>query len=118
MGETKINIEPGYEPLSRVLMNALDQAQLGKGKERHADGESFDQQVICEVGRRVGLGYQLGQAVKKIYESQRLEGEHGVNELLGAINYISAAIIVRREKAAADIMTKHQPEFIHGEARG
>ena len=38
------------------------------------------------------------QAVKKIYESVRLPGEAGVRELLGAINYIAAEIIVRRER--------------------
>jgi hypothetical protein len=35
--------------------------------------------------------------VKKVYESQRLGGERGVAELLGALNYIAAAVIVMRE---------------------
>ena len=86
-----------YKSLSDILDEALLQASEGKGKERHAsDGEAFEHQPICELGRRLGGG-ALYQAVKKIYESQRLPGEAGVRELLGAINYIAAAIIVRRE---------------------
>lgn len=87
-----------YSRLLGVLIDALEQARDGKGKERHAsENESFERQKICEITRRLGLGYPLGQATKKIYESQRLGGQAGVDELLGAINYISAAVIVMRE---------------------
>lgn len=90
--------ERSYSSLQKVLDAALSQAKDGKGKERHATiGELFENQPICEIGRRVGPGYQLGQAVKKIYESQRLPKEEAVAELLGAINYLAAAVIVRRE---------------------
>ena len=88
----------GYESLCEVLGDAVVQASMGKGRERHAEaGEPFDRQIICEVARRVGLGYPLGQACKQIYESQRIGGEKGRAELLGAINYIAAAVIVDRE---------------------
>jgi hypothetical protein len=91
-----------YQSLSSVLDDALSQAQDGKGKERHAsEGEAFENQPICEMARRLGVGGPLYQATKKIYESQRLQGEAGVRELLGAINYIAAAIIVRREQGEA-----------------
>ena len=87
-----------YATLENVLTMALDQAANGKGKERHAeDGEPFEKQQICEITRRVGHGFPLGQAVKKIQESPRLDGEHRINELLGAINYIAAAIIVEMD---------------------
>ena len=87
-----------YASLQQVLHEALLQASEGKGKERHAgDGEHFESQPICEIAKRVGLGFLLGQAVKKIYESGRLPDPQGVHELLGAINYLAAAIIVRRE---------------------
>lgn len=90
--------EREYESLQGVLMEALYQAQSGKGKERHAnDGEPFEDQQICEIARRVGVGFDLGQAVKKIYESQRLDKDRGVAELLGAINFLAAAVIVMRE---------------------
>lgn len=88
-----------YDSLQRVLTDALLQAAEGKGKARHAvEGELFDRQPILEITRRLGPGYPLGQAVKKIYESQRLEPEAAVKELLGAINYCAAAIIFIREK--------------------
>lgn len=90
---------PGYESLAQVLQEALNQAQAGKGVERHAKevGEPFDRQKICEITRRVGLGYPLGQAIKKTEESLRLSLDAGVAEMLGAINYLSAAVICRRE---------------------
>lgn len=87
-----------YKSLSDILDEALLQASEGKGKERHAsEGEAFEDQPICEIARRLGGG-DLFQAVKKIYESVRLPGEAGVRELLGAINYIAAEIIVKRER--------------------
>lgn len=93
-----INVPGEYISLGLVMQSALEQASKGKGKERHAsEGEAYEDQIICEVARRVGLGYPLGQAVKKIYESQRIGGERGVAELLGALNYIAAAVIVMRE---------------------
>lgn len=93
----------GYESLCEVLGDAVVQASMGKGRERHAEaGEPFDRQIICEVARRVGLGYPLGQACKKIYESQRLDPNRGIAELLGAINYLAAAVIVMREEVAAE----------------
>lgn len=99
-----------YASLIDVLRDALDQASNGKGKERHAvAGEPFEDQQICEISRRLKGGVAGGplfQAVKKIYESQRLGGEAGVRELLGAINYIGAAIIVMREDA--DVMTEEK----------
>ena len=100
-----------YFSLRQVLKQALDQAEKGKGKERHAEaGEPFERQIICEVARRVGLGYPLGQAVKKIYESQRLGGVRGMDELLGAINYIAAAYIVMQERVKAET-AKEAAEF-------
>jgi hypothetical protein len=88
-----------YNKLERVLTRAKGQASDGKGKQRHAkEGEPFEKQKICEITRRVGIGYPLGQAIKKVIESDRLSTEAGVAELLGAINYIAAAVIVMEEK--------------------
>ena len=98
-----INVPGEYISLGLVMQAALEQASKGKGRERHAsEGEAYEDQIICEVARRVGLGYPLGQAVKKIYESQRIGGEKGRAELLGAINYIAAAVIVDREMDERD----------------
>lgn len=88
---------PGYESLHNVLHDALDQAQNGKGKERHAvEGEQFEDQQICEIDRRLEkspCGFTLGQAVKKIYETPRLDIDAAIRELYGAVNNIGAAII-------------------------
>lgn len=94
--------EPGYEVLVSVLEEALEQAQTGKGKERHAAGEPFEQQEICQTTRAVGFGYPLGQARKKAREAKRLfdenKADEAIAECLGAINYLAANIIVMREQ--------------------
>lgn len=90
----------GYKSLADTLFDALGQAQAGKGRDRHSNGESFEEQIICEVTGRLAkskVGFALGQAVKKIYETTKLDDEAGIQELYGAINYIAAAIIVLKK---------------------
>ena len=93
-----------YQALETILAEAHSQASKGKGKDRHAlDGERFEDQQICEIGRRLKGNPAAGplfQAVKKVYESGRLGGEAGVRELLGSINYIVAGVILLREDEA------------------
>lgn len=93
-----IEVPEGYDMLGAMLSRALNQASAGKGKERHATGQPFQYQPICEISRQVGVGFALGQAMKKIQESTRLDKEAGIFELLGAINYLAAAVIVRGEE--------------------
>lgn len=97
-----INVHHDYKKLCDVLVAALDQAQSGKGRERHAAGEPFEQQEICQNTRAVGYGYPLGQARKKARESLRLLEDRGpdaaIAECLGAINYLAAAVVVMQEK--------------------
>lgn len=81
-----------YESLEKVLDLALHQAAEGKGKARHAEGQAYDEQPIMWIERHFN-SYQLGQAAKKMHESQRLPKEMAINELLGAINYIAAKVI-------------------------
>jgi len=89
----------GYQPLMRVLEQALDRAQLGKGRQRHADGAPFDQQLICWIPRRLGVGFNLGQVIKKVLEVKRVDSlEAKVAELLDCIVYLAAAIIVLEEE--------------------
>lgn len=83
----------GYEDLAEILRDAYDQASGGKGKERHANDLPFDEQPIAKIQSLVGSGFALGQAIKKIQESQRMEPEAARKELLGAIVYIAGAII-------------------------
>jgi hypothetical protein len=85
---------PGYESLAAVLQRAYDQAAKGKGAERHAVSRPFTEQPMQSISgllqSPIGLLYQ---AMKKIQESQRLDKDAGVRELLGAINYLAGAII-------------------------
>lgn len=101
---TRLQPALGYEQLAKVLDDALAQAQAGKGKERHAgEGEAFhDQQIVqlCEwMGSTQG---DVFQAAKKAIESTRLPAARAEAELLGAINYLAAAVIVLRRQGARD----------------
>jgi hypothetical protein len=83
----------GYDSLYLVLREAFDHASVGKGSDRHAQGQPFDQQPMQKLIELYGLGFALGQAGKKMQESQRMTPSAAKHELLGAINYIAGAII-------------------------
>jgi len=94
--------DDGYDSLRAIYAMALEQAQGGKGKERHANGLPFDQQPICQGGRRFGPGCLIYQAWKKAHETPVLltmdnGRERAIRELLGVINYAAAAILVIKE---------------------
>lgn len=86
-----------YASLSNVLRRAYDQAASGKGHERHAQELPFNKQPMQQIQDLVGEGFALGQAIKKMQESQRLQHDAAIRELLGAINYI-AGVIIHKEK--------------------
>ncbi len=85
-----------YNALRKVLIRALIQTKEGKGAERHATpGVEFERQPIVLIGTDLGSAhFELGQAVKKSIESARLPRDRAVAELLGAICYLAAAIVV------------------------
>ena len=85
-------MEEKYGMLKVVLDDALNQASIGKGKDRHADNQPYQEQPIMWI-EQYFKSYQLGQAVKKMHESQRLSKDMAIQELLGSINYIAAHII-------------------------
>ena len=93
------SVNYGYEGLALVLKDALEQAQSGKGAERHGEHGTFSEQPVMTVTEQVGLGFPLGQAMKKIIESQRtgITPEAAKAERLGAIVYIAAAILADKE---------------------
>ena len=92
----------GYEKLADVLSRAYNQAAIGKGKERHAQGEPFHEQVMLIGAAKFGAGALLYQAFKKSEESQRLPHDRAVAEILGAINYLAGAVIaLERENEVA-----------------
>lgn len=94
------NVRSGYETLGSILALALEQAQNGKGNQRHeVNNAPFSKQPICELARLYGVGYNFGQAAKKAHETQQLNTlEAKQAELLGAINYLAAAYIVLSEQ--------------------
>lgn len=88
-------VEPGYEWLATVLQAALDQAQYGKGKERHANDRPFHEQRMQTLSDALNSAKGMAfQACKKITEGvDHPTYEQQERELLGAIVYISGMII-------------------------
>ena len=90
--------KPGYEALENILQDALNQAQSGKGKDRHAgQNEPFLDQQIMEMSRRQrNISGPAYQAHKKLYEAEgmfgRSEYSAAKQEILGAIVYASAMV--------------------------
>lgn len=100
---SSLPVPDGYEALTGVLDEAINQAANGKGLERHADDRPFHDQPIMRETQAVGLGYPAGQARKKILEAVRCCGDHperAIADLLGAINYTAALVIAIRSSIA------------------
>lgn len=92
-----------YESLKEVFQQAYNQASSGKGKERHSygDNEPYEKQLICSISRRLQNPLIAGpcfQVCKKTLEAGRLDPDAAIRELLGAINYAAAAIILLQEE--------------------
>ena len=92
-------VEDKYQMLIDVFEAAVGVAK-SSGADVHAlPGQSFVRQPIVDIGirlRHIGVGFQLGQAEKKIEEAAcyiHNDKVHARYELLGAINYLAAAII-------------------------
>lgn len=102
-----------YDSLSRVFGSAFTQASSGKGFERHANNNQYEDQVICVVQRLLkdhpygGHAYQI---IKKTIEAGRLfkisGPEAAYNEMLGAINYAAAMCILIDEDMPVEIVSK------------
>lgn len=92
----------GYEPLADILDAALMQAATGKGSERHANGLPFTAQPMQRITGMVGIGFPLGQAMKKAQEAggmaSRGQADAARRELLGAINYLAGAVLALNDE--------------------
>ena len=114
--------DPNYIALETALRAAYAQASDGKGRERHANGKPFDQQPIMEIGRMVGAGYQIGQAMKKGQEAMGMaaRGQHdrARAELLGAINYMAAAWLLLGEALQAERKEQLELDLQGGKMNG
>jgi len=84
-----------YEFLRRVFDDAYNQASAGKGSDRHDIAqEPYQDQQIVKIGLwQQSIDFCVGQACKKSLEAKHLSKEAARNELLGAINYLAAAVI-------------------------
>lgn len=82
-----------YHSLAKALKDAYNQAAIGKGKERHADNQRFDEQPMFHHIANHGVGFATGQADKKATEAHGLPHDAARKELLGAIVYLAAAYI-------------------------
>ena len=89
----------GYEELLDVLVAALDQAQSGKGAERHANNLPFTEQPMQTISKLVGSGDGMTyQVIKKLQESNRMpERSARDRERLGAIVYTAGLILFDKE---------------------
>ena len=96
-----------YDDLTHILFAALEQAEHGKGKERHAGDRDFVDQPIMTIGRRYGIGFNLGQAEKKMQEADGMlkRGEPAAfeRELLGAVVYLASAVMLVRERQSKGV---------------
>ena len=94
-----VELNTKYDSLYKVLLSAYNQASNGKGKERHANDEDFKEQKIVTLNKQIGSNHgAIFQACKKAQESARLPHDRAIAELLGAINYLAAAVIILQEE--------------------
>lgn len=96
-----MKVESGYESLAEMMQRALDQAQYGKGKERHANDRPFTKQSLMNHTRAVGTGYPCGQVMKKAEELhgmvQRGDYDNAIEECKGAAVYLLATAMYIEE---------------------
>ena len=97
----EVKVLPGYECLFDVLVAALEQAQSGKGAERHANELPFSKQPMQTVADATGsIDGILFQMMKKARESNGMPLDRAVRELLGSIVYAAGAVIWRQRHGA------------------
>lgn len=91
-----VDVVDRYLALRKVFLDAVQQASGGKGSERHdPNAEPYEDQQIVQLSEWMGSNhFDIGQACKKAIESCGLPYERARAELLGAINYLAAAVIV------------------------
>ena len=91
------NVKDGYLDLFNMLNRAFQQAQNGKGHERHANGLPFNEQPIMTIMQRHGPGFGFGQIDKKSDEAHRMierrEYAAADRELQGIIVYAAAVML-------------------------
>lgn len=106
MKQSDFKVVPGYEMLAQVLQDAHDQAAIGKGDERHANGLPFHEQRMQQIAN--GYDSPLGMAFqveKKMREGLQFDDhERRERELLGAINYLAGIAIFYRLRQPSEVV--------------
>ena len=87
-------------PLQEVFDAVIAQVTTGKGQ-RHGGGEQpFYEQPWFTTTQQVGIGFPLGQAMKKLGESSsKPDAESFETELLGAIAYAAMGYLANKKLA-------------------
>ncbi|MFG0318104.1 MAG: hypothetical protein ACF8XB_12580 [Planctomycetota bacterium JB042] len=91
---TRSPVRPTFDALQWVFARAFTQANSGKGRERHGGDSELHEQPWFAIARAEGRGFLTGQAMKKIVESKRLEGDARSREMLGAIVYLALCVLL------------------------
>jgi len=93
------NADNPYLYLLEVFDMVYSRVAEGKGKERHANGERFENQLICTITRKHGHGFTRGQMEKKLDELRKFKNKQDeINEMLDIIAYGCADVIVMMEE--------------------
>ena len=89
-----------YASLQAVLDAAYAQAAHGKGAERHARGNPFEEQHMQTISRLLGTERGMAfQAIKKLTEGLDMaDPDARERELLGAINYLAGIVVYFRAR--------------------
>lgn len=113
---------PGYEMLVAVLQDAHDQAAIGKGDERHANGLPFHEQRMQQISTQLdsdkGMAFQV---CKKISEGLQFDDhQRREAELLGAINYLAGIVIYHRNRQPVGAVNEayHREDLIGKASNG
>ena len=96
--------ESKHHPLYEIYEDAVAQACVGKGNERHGMGKSFYDQKWVKLADIHGVGFLSGQAQKKLEEAFDAYRQGNCDmvwfekELMGSLNYIAMSLLYLRRK--------------------
>jgi hypothetical protein len=96
--------ESKHHPLYEIYEDAVAQACVGKGNERHGMGKSFYDQKWVKLADIHGVGFLSGQAQKKLEEAFDAYRQGNCDmvwfekELMGSLNYIAMSLLYLRRR--------------------
>ena len=96
--------ESKHHPLYEIYEDAVAQACVGKGNERHGMGKSFYDQKWVKLADIHGVGFLSGQAQKKLEEAFDAYRQGNCDmvwfekELMGSLNYVAMSLLYLRRK--------------------